>query len=183
MGKTAVIDIDNTLWQFCNVFYEELRKINKNFPTIENWTNSDIWKGYCSKSQFFGAVHAIHQKQDSDEFKPYPEAKGFLSSLRNNGYHITIASHRSPEHITQTEKWLSKHGLIYDDIHLSYNKTKLINFKTSVVVDDAPQVLEKAVENGAVAAGLLFPWNRTYSYKGFRLFNNLNEIINYILGE
>ena len=38
MDKTAIIDIDNTLWQFCDAFYEELRKINKNFPTPDNWT-------------------------------------------------------------------------------------------------------------------------------------------------
>jgi hypothetical protein len=169
------------LWQFCDIFFEELRKINKNFPTIENWTNWDIWKGYCSKSEFYGAVHAIHLRQDSDEFQPYPEAKDFLSTLKNHGYRITIASHRSPEHITQTERWLRKHGLLYDDIHLSYNKTQLINSKTNAVVDDAPQVLEKAVESGAVAAGLLFPWNKTYSNNGFKLFNNLTDILSHIL--
>ena len=33
MRKTAIIDIDNTLWQFCDAFYLELKKINANFPT------------------------------------------------------------------------------------------------------------------------------------------------------
>ncbi len=183
MQKTAFIDIDNTLWQFCDVFYEELRKINKDFPTTENWTHWDIWEGYCSKQEFYNAVNAIHMRQDSDDFRPYPEAKGFLSALKENGYHITIASHRSPEFINQTKRWLQKHGLIYDDIHLSFNKTKLINHKTNVVVDDAPQVLEKAVDNGAMAAGLLFPWNGAYGNNGFRLFNNLTEILSHILGK
>lgn len=181
MNKTAFIDIDNTLWQFCDVFFQELRKINKDFPTIENWTHWDIWEGYCSQSEFYGAVNAIHDRQDSDDFQPYPEAKGFLSTLKQNGYHITIASHRSPEFMTQTERWLKKHGLAYDDIHLSFNKTDLITSKTTVVVDDAPQVLEKAVEHGAVATGLLFPWNKAYSNNGFRLCSNLTEILEGIL--
>ena len=177
MTKTAFIDIDNTLWQFCDPFYEELRRINKNFPTPENWTHWDIWEGYCTEQEFLGVVNAIHLRQDSDEFKPYPEAKGFLSILRRNGYHITIASHRSPEFMNQTQRWLRKHGLVYDDIHLSFHKTDLINSETTVVVDDAPQVLEKAVENGSLATGLLFPWNRAYQNNGFRLCSNLNEIL------
>jgi len=31
VSKTAIIDIDNTLWQFCDAFYEELKKVNENF--------------------------------------------------------------------------------------------------------------------------------------------------------
>jgi len=42
MIKKAIVDIDNTLWQFCDVFYEELKKINKDFPTTENWTHWDF---------------------------------------------------------------------------------------------------------------------------------------------
>ena len=83
--------------------------------------------------------------------------------------------------MTQTEKWLRKHGLVYDDIHLSYHKTELINSHTNVVVDDAPQVLEKAVEHKVMATGLLFPWNKAYSNNGFRLCRNLNEILEGIL--
>lgn len=180
-NKTAFVDIDNTLWQFCDVFYHDLRKINKDFPAIEQWTHWDIWEGYCSKHDFYNVVDSIHQRQDSDDFQPYPEAKGFLLSLREHGYSITIASHRSPKFMKQTETWLQKHELVYDDIHLSYDKTKLINSRTSVVVDDAPQVLEKAVEHGALAIGLLFPWNRHYQNNGFNLLSNLDEILSVIL--
>lgn len=179
--KTAIIDIDNTLWQFCDAFYEELRKYNPHFPTPENWTNWDIWNGYCSKQDFYRAVNAIHVKQDCDDFKPYPEAKDFLSTLKNKDFHITIASHRSPDYMIPTERWLRKHKLIYDEIHLSYHKTEIIKNGTDVVVDDSPAVLEKAVENGALATGLLFPWNREYSNNGFRLCGTLYEVLDGIL--
>jgi hypothetical protein len=33
LSKIAIIDIDNTLWQFSDAFYLELKKINRNFPT------------------------------------------------------------------------------------------------------------------------------------------------------
>jgi hypothetical protein len=181
MDKTAIIDIDNTLWQFCDVFFQELRKLNQDFPTVENWGNWDIWKGYCSKHDFYKAVNAIHLRQDSDEFEPYPEAQGFLKTLKRHGYHMTIASYRSPEFMTQTERWLNKHGLVYDDIHLSYHKTQLINSKTTVVVDDSPDVLKRAVQYNVMATGLLFPWNHAYRDNGFRLFNNLDDILIHII--
>ena len=181
MSKTAIIDIDNTLWQFCDAFYEELRKINKNFPTPENWTQWDIWEGYCTEQDFYNAVNTVHLNQDSDNHQPYPAAKGFMAALKENHYDITIASHRSPEFMTQTERWLKKHGLLYDEIHLSFHKTDLINSKTTVVVDDSPDVLEHAVQHNVMATGLLFPWNRAYRNNGFRLCSNLDEILEGIL--
>lgn len=181
MTKTAIIDIDNTLWQFCDAFYVELAKLNRNFPSPDRWINWDIWEGYCSKQDFYRAVNIVHSNQDSDKYLPYPEAKDFLASLKQNCYHITIASHRSPSHREPTERWLKKHGLQYDELHLSFQKTNLFNMFTDVVVDDAPQVLKKAVESGAKATGLLFPWNREYTDNGFRLYSTLNEILYNIL--
>jgi len=183
LEKIAIIDIDNTLWQFCDVFFDELKKINKDFPTQENWTHWNVWEGFCTEQQFYDAVNAIHLKQDSDEFQPYPEAKGFLAALKQHGYHITIASHRSPDFMPQTERWLRKHGLVYDELHLSYLKIQLINRETTVVVDDSPTVLERAVKHGVLATGLIFPWNKAYSNNGFRLCHNLNEILEGILAD
>lgn len=181
MSKTAIIDIDNTLWQFCDALYDELKKVNKFFPTIDNWSHWDLWEGYCSKHDFFKAIETIHFDQDNDRYQPYPEARNLLLTLRENDYHITIASHRSADCRRQTERWLEKHGLVYDVLHLSYHKTRLFNMSTDIVVDDYPQVLERAVESGARATGLLFPWNREYANNGFRLFNNLNDVLSHIL--
>ena len=181
MRKKAIIDIDNTLWHFCDALYEQLMRINKEFPPPDTWTHWDIWQGYCSIDDFLGAVNAVHLVQDHERHKPYPEAQNFLSSLKKNGYHITIASHRDPTHKKQTEKWLKKHRLLYDDLHLSFHKTHLFDISVDVVVDDSPHVLEKAVESGISASGLLFPWNRGYSDNGVKLFANLNEVLDHIL--
>jgi hypothetical protein len=181
MRKRAIIDIDNTLWHFCDAFYEELQKINENFPAPDRWAHWDMWEGYCSLEDFLGAVNAVHFNQNRDRYLPYPEAKYFLSTLKENGYHITIASHRSPDYKRQTKVWLEKHALAYDELHLSFHKTLLFDRFTDVVVDDSPQVLEKAVESGVGAAGLLFPWNRDYAGNGFMLFSNLSEILYHIL--
>jgi FMN phosphatase YigB (HAD superfamily) len=179
--KTAIVDIDNTLWQFCDHLYERLRKINKAVPSPEHWNEWDFYEGYFSSEDFMDAINDIHYHQDHDDFMPYPEAKDFLDSLKENGYTIIIASHRLPDFRAQTERWLFRHGLYCDELHLSFQKTKLIDSATCVVVDDSPHVLEKAVENGAIATGLLFSWNKVYSSNGCKLFGNLNDILSYIL--
>jgi hypothetical protein len=181
MMKKAIVDIDNTLWHFCDALHERLRKINKSFPAPDSWTDWDMWEQYCSSEDFLGAVNAIHFEQDSERYLPYPEAQDFLLTLKKNGYHITIASHRAPVYREQTENWLKRHNLQYDELHLSFHKTSLFDESTDVVVDDAPPVLEKAVEKGLMATGLLFPWNSAYADSGFRLFTNLKEVLDHIL--
>lgn len=177
--KTAIIDIDNTLWQFCDAFYEELRKVNSAFPAVEQWTTWNFFEPYCTEEEFMAAVDAVHSRQDSEEYRPYPEAKGFLRSLKDQGYHVVIASHRREEMHGPTERWLRKHELRYDELHLSFDKTVLFE-GAAVVVDDAPHTLEKAVAHKAVGAGLLFPWNKAYAGNGFGLFKDLNEVREYI---
>jgi len=180
LSKIAIIDIDNTLWQFSDPFYMELKKININFPTPDQWFTPDIWEEHCSEVDFIAAINSIHHNQDRDQYQPYPESQGFLSSLKEHDFHLILASHRIPATRQPTERWLARHRLPYDELHLSGDKTVLFP-KADVVVDDAPKTLKKAIEIGALGAGLLFPWNRAYAGDGFGLFQTLNEVLDYIL--
>jgi len=180
MKQTAVVDIDNTLWQFCDPFYEELKKINSAIPPIEQWTTADFWEPYGSLKEFMDAINAIHYDQDNEQYRPYPEARGFLRTLKEQGYQVIIASHRLEATRRPTERWLEHHQLPCDELHLSFDKTVLFD-RAAVVVDDAPQTLEKAVAKGVIGAGLLFPWNRSSAGNGFGLFQDLTEVLAYIL--
>ena len=181
MFKKAVIDIDNTLWHFCDVLYKQLKEINEVFPPPDYWIEWDFWENYCSKEDFMKAIHSIHLNQDDERHLPYPEAKDFLATLKEHKFYIVIASHRTSESKEQTKNWLIRHGLEFDELHLSFDKTALFDESCHVVVDDAPHVLEQARERGAISAGLLFPWNKNYRDNGHGLFNSLNEVLKYIL--
>ena len=180
MKKTAIIDIDNTLWPFCDAFYLELKKFNAIFPEPRRWTLFNFYESYCSTEEFFAAITSVHLKQDCDHYQPYPEAKPFLSALREQGFTIIIASHRMESTRPQTERWLARHNLLYDELHLSFDKTALFG-RADVIVDDAPSTLEKAVQSGILAAGLLFPWNKICAGNGIGLFQDLNGVLGYIL--
>jgi 5'(3')-deoxyribonucleotidase len=179
--KKAIIDIDNTLWHFCDVLYERLRKINKAIPGPDKWVEWDFWEEYCSKEDFIKAINEIHLNQDSERYLPYSESRDFLKTLKEHNFYIVVASHRTPESIEQTHRWLIKHDLMFDEIYLSHDKTVLFEEDCHIVVDDAPYILEKAAEKGLMTSGLMFPWNKHNGNNGYRLFNNLTEVSRYIL--
>lgn len=181
--KRAVIDIDNTLWHFCDVLFERLRRINPTIPPPDDWVEWDFWEAYCTREEFLGAIEDIHLNQDDESHRPYPEARDFLASLKERQFHITIASHRTADSIEQTRRWLHKHDLLFDDIHLSHDKTVLLDEACNVVVDDSPHILDYAVEKRIRAAGLLFPWNRKCASNGHRLFRDLRDVLRYILSD
>jgi hypothetical protein len=179
--KKAVIDVDNTLWHFCDVLYERLKRINVSTPTPDGWTDWEFWERYCSKEDFLRVIEDIHLNQDDDEHLPYPEAREFLATLKKHDFYLIVASHRTPESREQTQRWLAKHDLVFDELHLSHDKTVLFEEDCHVVVDDAPYVLEKAVEKRIIASGLVFPWNKSNNNNGYRLFSSLTEVLRYIL--
>ena len=74
-----------------------------------------------------------------------------------------------------------KHDLIFDELHLLDDKSILFEHDCHVAVDDAPYILEKASERGLIASGLLFPWNRSNGSNGYKLFEDLNQVLKYVL--
>ncbi len=174
MAKLAVIDIDNTLWDFSQILYKELKALNPSLPPPEKWERWDFFKDYISPKDFYRKIEEIHRRQD--EYDVYSEAKDFLSGLKNLGFRVVIASHRSKNAERATLRWLEKHGLSFDELHISYDKTVLFPY-CKVIVDDSPLILEKAKMYEILAVGLEHPWNRG---NGFLLFSNLLDILTFI---
>jgi hypothetical protein len=172
--KKIIVDIDNTLWDLAPVLWENLRVLNPHMPPSSRWTYWDICEDYVSLKDLFRALRDIHSQQD--RFRPYPEAKPFLLALKEKGFRITIASHRETGTLGPTERWLHKYDLVYDEIHLSRDKSVLFDHHFAIV-DDSPVTLDKAARAGIVRAGLVEPWNEGTDHP---LFNNLNEILMYI---
>ena len=172
--KKIIVDIDNTLWDFAPLLYERIKKTNPEIPPPAEWRLWDFWRAYVSTHQLYAIIRDLHMKQDT--YPTYPDAMGFLASLKDLGLYIIIASHREKGTLEATTRWLVKHSLLFDEVHLSHDKSVL--FEDSwAIVDDSPITLEKAKNFGIVRAGLRTPWNREDDHP---LFDNLMGVLGYV---
>lgn len=162
MNKKIIVDIDNTLWYFAPILYEKLKAINNNIPEIEEWKEWNFWEGYISRKDFYKSINEIHINQH--KYGVFDDAKEFLEYLKYDmKYEIIIASHRIEASKQSTITWLNKHNLYFDSIHLSNNKTILFNDVTvDGIVDDAPDIIEKANNKNIKAFGIKYPWNHKH---------------------
>lgn len=172
--KKIIVDIDNTLWDLAAVLYERMAAVNHKLTPPREWREFDFWREYVSPRVFYSLIRDIHMDQCT--FNPYPDAAPFLSSLKQSGFHIIIASHREKGTLDATARWLRAHDLVFDEIHLSYDKTVLFD-DCFGIVDDSPFTLEKAYEARIVGAGLKMPWNE---HEDYPLFDNLTEVLHFV---
>jgi FMN phosphatase YigB (HAD superfamily) len=172
--RRVIVDIDNTLWNLAPELWDALMKVNPQMPSPALWGSRRAIERYLPLKEFFRVLKEIHMRQET--YAPFPESEFFLHSLRKRGFYIIIASHRDPETYGPTVNWLEKNRLLFDEIHLSYDKAVL--FPESIaLVDDSPVNLHKAVEAGIVGTGLLCPWNEN---SGYPLFGTLAEVLGYL---
>lgn len=176
MEIRIIVDIDNTLWDFASVFQQRIKKVVPNIPPINEW-KWDFYMEYISLEELARICNEIHLEQDS--FTPFPSARYFLDTLIGEGYDVIIASHRDENSRSATERFMQKYKLSYTEIHLSNDKTVLFD-SCQAIVDDAPHILDKAKVKGLICTGLLWPWNKN---SGHRLFNSLEETLDYLLKE
>ncbi len=174
MDRKIIVDIDNTLWDFAPALYEAIQKAGTHIIPPDRWRSWDFWKPFLPAKRLYEIIRDLHMVQD--RFPVYPDARKFLEGLKESGLHIIIASHREQGTMVPTLRWLEGHGLPYDDVHLSHDKTVLFP-EVWAVVDDSPITLQKAKAAGIVRAGLKNPWNEG---EDAPLFDDLMEILSYI---
>jgi hypothetical protein len=175
MPDTVIVDIDNTLWDFTSVLYERMKEVSPTVSPPSEWRVFDFWQSYFSMRAFYSFITGIHR--DQDLFPPYPDARAFLEGLREQGFRITIASHREKGTLDPTIRWLDKNHLPFDEVHLSNDKSVLFN-DCWAIVDDSPSTLQKAKLAGIIRTGLRFPWNEQEDHP---LFDSLHEILDYLI--
>jgi FMN phosphatase YigB (HAD superfamily) len=153
---------------------KELRKAVPRMPPPALWGTRQALERYVSIEEFFRVLRIIHMQQE--KYTPFPESRYFLGSLKERGFYVVIASHRSPDTYHPTVKWMKKFGLLFDEVHLSYDKSVLFAGALALV-DDSPMNLDKAVRAGILGTGLLYPWNEKSVHP---LFGNLIEVLEYL---
>jgi hypothetical protein len=175
--RKIIIDIDDTLWDFISVFYKRMKGAYPDVVIPTDWRELLFWMRHDSPETLPNAVNILRGiHMDQDQFSPFPEAQYFLASLRGRGFYIIIASHRDQETVDATTRWLVQNDLVFDDLHLSKDKTVLFD-DCWAVVDDSPIILRKAHKAGIIGVGLKTLWNEK---EDCLLFNDLLGILPYL---
>jgi uncharacterized HAD superfamily protein len=93
--------------------------------------------------------------------EPYPDAVETVRRWHEEGHFIHITSHRDPQAWDATARWLQQIGLPYDDLHCSHDKVgRCRELDIDLLIDDSPENLGRAIEEGLLVATIAHPWNR-----------------------
>ena len=177
----AIIDVDNTLWDFATQLSLLFEKKRLAIPHWSKWGKWDFYKEYMPDKQFKELVATIHRNQRFH--KPFKGASKLLSFLFKQNIIVYVISHRKQEFLEPLKQYLYKYDLPCDKITCSYNDKFSFIGEGEVcewVIDDSPIVLERALELGIKnIMGLRYPWNE-YLKNKVKLFDSMEEMNAYI---
>ncbi|HVW18075.1 MAG TPA: hypothetical protein VHB30_07485 [Solirubrobacteraceae bacterium] len=92
--------------------------------------------------------------------EPYPGAVETVNRWHAAGHFIHVTSHRPGTCAPATAAWLERIGLAHDDLWCSDDKlARCVQLGIDVLVDDSPDNIRGALEQGMLAATLVHPWN------------------------
>lgn len=168
----ALVDVDNTLWNFSKALHD---KINDYYPNRSVPSQFKFWDepfNYFTKQEFYDMVDEIHLEQCN--YEPFSEAKQLLIELLNKDYYIYIASNRHPRHKKELERWFYKYKLPYSSIFCDKDKRVLFGqYDFGLVIDDNPEVQDEAKSNNIKVISLYYEYNKN----NCKTFNSLDELI------
>jgi uncharacterized HAD superfamily protein len=153
------IDIDSTLHHYWDVLSEvSARRFGVELPYEEQFT----WGiTRLRPEQLQLCIEESHSDECILAGKPYEGAVEAVQAWHEQGHFIHITSHRDASRHETTAAWLKRLGLPFDDLHCSYDKvTRCVELKIDLIIDDSPENIAAAIEQGMLAATIRHPWNR-----------------------
>ena len=153
------IDIDSTLHHYWDQFALLARK---RFGVTLPYDEQVSWEiGSLRREQVAALVSETHRPELVLAADPYPGAVETVTAWHEAGHYIHVTSHRAKEAQTSTVAWLERIGLPYHDLHCSWDKiARCVEIEIDVLIDDSPQNILRAQEQGIVPATIAHPWNR-----------------------
>ncbi|HEY3865566.1 MAG TPA: hypothetical protein VGL54_05720 [Solirubrobacteraceae bacterium] len=153
------IDIDSTLHHYWDILSEvSVRRFGIELPYDEQFT----WGiTRLRPDQLELCIEESHTDERILAGMPYPGAVEAVCRWHDAGHFVHITSHRALDRKDATAAWLQRIGLPFDDLHCSYDKVlRCVELEVDVLIDDGPENLAAALEQGMAAATLRHPWNR-----------------------
>ena len=159
MARIA-LDIDSTLhhyWSLLERIAQDRFGVALPYEEQRGWGITSL-----ERDQLVAAVEETHSDENIEGAEPYPGAVAAVRRWHEAGHWIHVTSHRRKSCAPATRRWLEAHGFPYDDLHCSFDKiTRCVELGIDVLVDDSPVNIERAREEGILAATIIHPWNES----------------------
>ena len=153
------IDIDSTLHHYWDrLSAAALRRFGVDLPYEEqlDWGITRL-----RRDQLHLCIEETHREEAILAGAPYPDAVDTVRRWREDGHFIHVTSHRDPEKRDATARWLAQIGVPYDDLHCSHDKVgRCLELGIELLIDDSPENLLRAIDQGLLVATIAHPWNR-----------------------
>jgi uncharacterized HAD superfamily protein len=152
------VDIDSTLHHYWDVLSDAAqRRFGVDLPYDEQLT----WGITRLKpEQLALCIAETHCEEAILAARPYPQAVETVNRWKDAGHFIQITSHRASSAHDATAHWLTRIGLSYDELYCSNDKVaRCRELQIDLLIDDSPDNIRRAIENGLTAATILHPWN------------------------
>jgi hypothetical protein len=173
----VIVDVDNILADFAPIFHEELTKTCNKIPHFKYWDTWNFYRAFINEKDFYNAAHAAQMR--ITETGTIVGA-GKLLKFLNEHANVTVASHRRSESQDSLVAWMRKHCFKYDELHISYDKTQLFKQNFVLLIDDSPDNMRSAMENGMKAASIRCPWNECMEGTGAFIGETMEDVTDYV---
>ena len=157
MARIA-LDIDSTLhhyWDLLERIAHERYGVDLPYEEQRDWGITAL-----ERDQLVACVEETHSDENIESAEPYEGAVEAVRRWHDDGHWIHVTSHRRTTCDPATRRWLEAKGIPYDDLHCSFDKiSRCVELNIDILVDDSPINIQRARENGLLAATLIHPWN------------------------
>jgi 5'(3')-deoxyribonucleotidase len=103
-----------------------------------------------------------------------------LLTLKDRGYTLYIATSRPIRSASLVRNWINQLGIPYDGFYALGPFKAKVTIDSDVLVDDAPEQVERFIAEKR--KGFIYdqPWNRNVNISGATVIHNLTQLLNYL---
>jgi len=167
MNKKVVVDIDGVLADFEGAFCQEFGYDRRELVSLES--------RYPNKARAIGRfIEDLFSYQDLAPLELGMQIVDYLNRYR---FDVHIVSARPWGSEIATRDWLKRHGVKFETLHVSRQKTgQIANIHPLCAVDDLFSVHTALLKHNIPTIIVANPWNR-YSAESLRRIENIHEFI------
>jgi len=165
VSPTLCSDVDSTVWDTATWVREAVLEVTGDVPdlgALSTWTHILDAYGEEATTEIFDRVLSPERIREREPYPGAPEVLRHLQRERGVTIHFVTRAHDPETMRPHLEPWLREH--FGPEVGLTVtNGDKLDILQklgASGLIDDRPEILERAADAGLWAAARIQPWNR-----------------------